>query len=455
MKNKSLFLLILALVCPIFVFGQNISITGKTNRPNALVRLLTYDEMFTCRQTKIAETQSDANGDFVLKTEIKEVTPAQIAVNLERVDIILSPNGKYNLEIIIPEQTDESYFDREQPSLGINAIEDGNLFLQYTNIQSFIDDYLYQNFNSIYRGRKMYLLDTLDLQITRNFGKIENKYIKDFIKYRKAAVLMTANAKKTKMEYFDNQKVLYSQAAYMEVFSELFGSYFNSREFNQKELRNAFNMGYDNFMTYLEKDDFLSFNQQIFELVVMLELQRLYNENSFDKDKILSYIGKIKETSDFMKNRLVAMNLLKKMEELSYDSDAPSFSLKNRLGETIQLSDYQNDMVLIQFVDRVSPFVEHEFSSLNELQKQWGDTIQVVTIATKESFNDFVQMFENKGYKWTLLNLNFNILLLEDYHIKTYPAYVILKRKGRIGMAPAPSPDQYLDYHVRRISNYL
>ncbi|MBR6439122.1 MAG: redoxin domain-containing protein [Bacteroidales bacterium] len=455
MKNKSLSVLILAFLCPIFVLGQNISITGKTNLPNALVRLLTYDEMFTCRQTKVAETHSDASGNFVLETEIKEITPAQIAVNLERVDIILSPNGKYNLEIIIPDQTDESYFDREQPSLKINTIEDGELFLQYTNIQSFIDGYLYQNFNSIYRGRKMYLLDTLDLQITRNFGKIENKYIKDFIKYRKAAVVMTANAKKTKTEYFDNQKVLYSQSAYMEVFSELFGSYFNSRTFNPKELRNAFNMGYDNFMTYLEKDDFLSFNQQIFELVVMLELQRLYNENSFDKDKILSYIGKIKETSDFMKNRLVAMNVLRNMDELSYNSDAPSFSLKNRLGEIIQLSDYQNDMVLIQFVDHVSPFLKREFSSLNELQKQWGDTIQVVTIATKESFDDFVQMFENQGYKWTLLNLDFNILLLEDYHIKTYPAYVILKRKGRIGMAPAPSPDQYLDYHVRRISNYL
>ena len=179
MKNKWLIFLVLALFCPIFVVGQNISITGKTNVPNALVRLLTFDEMLTCEQTKVAETQSDKDGIFTLKTEMTEITPAQIAINLERVDIILSPGGKYDLEISILEQNEGSYFEREQPSLGINKIEDNNLFLQYIDIQSYIDNYLYQNFNSIYRGKKVFLLDTLDNQIVRNFGKIENKYIKD------------------------------------------------------------------------------------------------------------------------------------------------------------------------------------------------------------------------------------------------------------------------------------
>ena len=112
-------------------------------------------------------------------------------------------------------------------------------------------------------------------------------------------------------------------------------------------------------------------------------------------------------------------------------------------------------MVLLQFVDHLTPLLEHEFSTLNTLKKQWNDTIQVITIATKESFDEYLQLFEKQGYKWKLLNLNFNILLLEEYHIKTYPAYVILKKKNRIGMAPAPSPEKNLDNHVRRISKYL
>ena len=430
MRNKRLFGLILAFLCPIFMFGQNVTIVGKTNVPDALVRLMAYDEMFTCEQTKIAETHSDKEGKFMLKAEIKEITPAQIAINLERTDIILSPNGKYNLEITIPNQKDISYFEREKPTLKINSIDDGNLFLQYTDIQSYIDDYLYQNFNLIYKGRKMSLLDTLDHQITRNFGKIENKYINDFIKYRKAAVWMTANPAKTKTDYFDKQEVLYSQAAYMDVLTELFKS--NGRN-----------------------DDFLSRNSQIAELVKMMNLKKSYNAIPQNKNQIVDELKKIEKSSKYHKNKIVARNFIKQINALSYDSQAPAFSLKDKNGKTVQLADYQNDMVLIQFVDTYSPLMEHEFSTLNTLQKQWNDTIQVITIATKDAFYDYVQLFEKQGYRWQLLNLNFNILLLEDYHVRTYPAYVILKRKNKIGMAPAPSPDQYLENHVRRISKYM
>ena len=429
MKNKSFSCLILAFLCPLFMLGQNVTVTGKTNIPDALVRLLVYDEMLTCEQTKVAETHSDKEGRFTITAEIKEITPAQIAINLERVDIILSPDGKYNLNIIIPKKNEGSYFDREQPSLEINTVEDGNLFLQYTDIQLFIDDYLYQNFNSIYRGRKMYLLDTLDRQIAQNFGKIESKYINDFIKYRKAAVWMTANPTKTKLEYFDNQEVLYYQAAYMDVLAELFKS-------NDS------------------KDDFLSRNWQIAELVEMMNLKKSYYSNPQEKNQVLASLEKIEKSSKSMKNRVVARNFKKQLTELSYDSKAPEFSLKDKNGSVVKLSDYQNDMVILQFVDNLTPLVEQEFEALNELKKQWGDNVKIITIATKESFDKYLQLFEKQGYKWQILNLYFNILLREDYHIKTYPAYVILKKNNRIGMAPAPSPNQYLEHHVKRISQY-
>lgn len=429
MRNKNVFCLILAFLCPLFMLGQNVTIVGKTNIPNALIRLLTYDEMFTCEQTKVAETQSDKDGKFSLKADLKEITPTQIAVNLERVDIILSPNASYDLEIIIPEKNEGSYFDKEQPNLKINSANDGGFYLQYIAAQSFIDDFLYENFNQIYRGRKMSLLDTLDNQLVRNFGKINNEYIKDFVKYRKAAVMMTTDSKKAVKEYFDNQRVLYLQPAYMDVFFELFKS---------------------NVMT----DDFLSRNQQLAELIQMRNLRKSYYGNAKEKNTIFEELQTIEKSSKYQQNKLVAKNVAKQLKELSYDSEAPSFSLKDKNGKTIQLADYQNDMVLLQFVDGYSPLMEHEFTTLNDLQKYWNDTIKVVTIATKESFDEFVQIFDNKGFKWALLNLDDNILLLEKYHVKMCPAYFILKRKGRIGMAPAPSPDHNLEFHVRRISKY-
>ena len=430
MKNKRLFGLILALLCPIFMLGQNMSIVGKTNVPNALVRLFTYDEMLTCTQTKVAETQTDKEGKFTLQAEIYEITPAQIAINLERVDVILSPNGTYDFEIIIPEKKENSFFEREQPVLKINSIDDSGFYSQYLATQAYIDDFLYDNFNSIYRGRKTSLLDTLDNQIVRNFGKINNVYTKNAINYRKAAVLMTINKKKIISEFFDKQEVLYLQPEFMDVFQEL-------------------------FKTDINDPDFLSRNPQLAELITLNNIRKAFFSNAIDKKAALKALEDIKKSSKYQKNKLVATNIIKLLDDLTYDSKAPQFSLEDKDGKVVQLSDYQDDMVLLQFVDKISPLSEHEFSVLNDLKKQWNDTIQVVTIATKETFDDYVQLFDKQGFRWQLLNLGDNFLLLEDYHIVTYPAYVILKRKNKVGMAPAPSPDHNLEIHVRRIGRYL
>ena len=312
MKNKSVFCLIFAFLCPIFMLGQNVSIVGKTNVSNALVRLLTYDEMVTCEQTKVAETQSDKDGKFSLHAEIKEITPAQIAINLERVDILLKPDGKYDFEIIIPENKEGSVFEKEQPILKINSIDDGGFYSQYVATQSFIDDFLYDNFNQIYRGRKMSLLDTLDNQIVRNFGKIDNNYIKNSIKYRKAAVLMTANTKRTISEYFDNQEVLYLQPEYMDVFQELFKNSINDA-------------------------DFLSRNPQLAELIEMNNVRKSFFSNICDKKTALNIVDNIKKSSKYQKNKLVATNLAKMFNDMTYDSKAPGFSLKDKNGKTRKL----------------------------------------------------------------------------------------------------------------------
>ena len=209
------------------------------------------------------------------------------------------------------------------------------------------------------------------------------------------------------------------------------------------------------FKTNVMNNDFLSRNPQLAELIEINNLRKAYYENPMGKDAVIKNLEKLKKTAKYQKNKLVAQNVLKQINDLSYDSEAPYFSLKDRNGKDVKLSDYQNDMVLLQFVGSVSPLLEHEFFVLNELQNQWNDTIQVVTIATGETFDEYVQLFDKQGFKWQILNLGDDILLLEDYHIVTYPAYVILKKKNRIGMAPAPDPDRLLDRHVIRISKYL
>jgi len=454
--KKACFALLLLL--PFLLPAQNVSIVGKTNKPNALVRLMAYNDMFTLEQKTIAETYSNYFGNFVISVDIKEVTPAQIAINLDRVDVVISPESNYDFEISVPEKKyNASFFEQEEPSLKINSAKDNDLMQQLIAAETLINDFIYENVDAIYKGKKTYLIDTLQNIIDNTIGKKSDAYVDAFVRYKLAAVKMAVvpgGSKKIIAQYFDNQPVLYSHNAYMELFNEAFDGYFNGRDFNRQEFQNELFSGYEKFKDYLNKNEFLARNPQLSELVLMKYLYQIYYESQDKRAVATDYLNRIKDTSKYLKNKMIAADILSKVKRLAYDTDAPSFSLKDRNGMLRQLSDYQDDMVLLQFVDRVSEMTGHQFEVLDGLQRQWGDTIVVVTIATKDSFDDFVKLFDAQGYSWQLLNLGDDILLKEKYNVKTCPEYLIIKKKGRIGMAPAPAPENYLDYHVRRISNY-
>lgn len=458
-KYKSIFALLLLLFMSNVAFSQNVKIKGKVSEPNALVRLLIYDNMLTREQNLVCETVSDSKGDFLIEAEINDITMAQVAVNLERVEMLVKPDASYEIEIEIPEQDDNaSYFERESPTLKIIDIDDDGLYQQYYVSNMIVDDFLYDNFNQIYRNRRLSLLDTLDVVIRRNMPEIKYDFVKENIRYRKAAIQMVVNndnAKKVVNQYFNKQPILYSNPAYMNLFHEIFANYLASRRFSSSELRYMLYQDYDRFMSYFkEKDVFLAENQNLAEIIVAYNLKRMFYEFQDDRKVILEKLKSIGQNTKNQKNKDIVNDILKQIDRLSFNSEAPDFSLKDRNGNVVKLTDFKENMLLLQFVNKVSHMTDYQFELLKDFSNQWQDTIQVVTIATKESFENYERLFEEKNYKWKLLNLENEILLLEKYQVKTFPEYIIIGKNGKLGMAPAPSPEQYLDFHVRRLYKY-
>ena len=463
MKKSILFISLILLLFNNDIFSQNIKITGKIQKSESesesLVRLMTFNDMLTFEQTTIFETQSDKDGNFTIDANIEEITLAQIAVDLNRVDILLNPNSTYEVEIIIPEQDDNiSYFERQTPTLKIIKAEDNDLYYQYSMSEMIIDDFLIDNFNQLYRARKISLLDSLDAEIKRNLGELKSDFVKDNLRYRKASMQMVANndnGKKVINQHFNKQDILYSQLAYMNLFQEVFTNYLSSIKFNPSELRYQLYSDYDTFLKYIKKNDaFLAENPNLAEIIIAWELKRWYYEIPDDRIQAIKHLNSIAQNTKSQRNKAVVNDILKQINRLSFNADAPAFSLQDKDGKTVKSSDFKDNMVLLQFVNQVSAMTDHQFNTLKDFSQQWNDTIQIVTIATKECFDDFRQIFDNKGYKWDLLNLGNDILLLEEYQIRTFPDYIILGKNNKIGMAPAPSPDQHLDLHVRRLYNY-
>lgn len=435
------------------VSAQNVTITGRSNKTNTLTRLFVYEDLVNETGILLNQSQTDAKGHFILEGNVKQNLPARIYVGLDPVDLILTPNASYDIEIIVPEKKDNvSYFEKELPTIRVKRATDKGIYRQIIYSEEIINAYMMEHFNQIYRGRQLRYIDSIQNAISREVPDIKSDYVKNHNRYKIAAIklgISTDGGKKIIKDYFDGQPVLYTQSAYIDLFKELFDGYFNSAAYDSHMLGDAFVEGPAPFKKYLNTDPLMAKNPQLAELITIYNLQKLcYGDRStsrFAKD----HLNYLKAQTKYPEHKTIISDFFASYNRLAPGTAAAEFTLKDQNGKEVSLSDYKNGLVLLQFVDGVSAVSEHQFSELRALHNQWQDTVQILTIAPHDKMDFFKKQFEEKRQDWPLLDLGDNILLLEAYNVRTFPEYILITRGNKIGLAPAPSPERYLDERVR------
>ena len=445
---------LLFILLSLSVSAQNVTITGRSNKTNTLIRLFAYEDLVNETGTLLDQGQTDANGHFILEGSVKQILPARIFVGLESVDLILTPNATYDIEIIVPEKKDDvSYFEKELPTIRVKRATDKGIYRQIIYSEEIINAYMTEHFNQIYRGRQLRYIDSIQNTINKELPDIKSDYVKNHNRYKAAAIrlgISTNGGKKIIKDYFDGQPVLYTQSAYIDLFKELFDGYFNSA-YDSHLLNDAFVQGPAAFKKYLVTDPFMAKNSQLAELITIYNLQKLcYGDRSTGR-LAKDHLNHVKSQTKYPEHKTIISDFFEKFNRLAPGAMATDFTLKDRNGNKTSLSDYKDRLVLLQFVDGTSPVSEYQFSELRSLHNQWRDTVQIITIATHDKMAFYKQQFEEKRQDWPLLDLGDNILLLEAYNVRTFPEYILITKGNKIGEAPAPSPERYLEERVRRL----
>ena len=419
------------------------------------MRLFAYEDLINESGVLLDQGQTDGKGSFILEGTVKQILPARIYVGLEYVDLILTPNATYDIEIIVPEQKENvSYFEKELPTLRVKRATDQGIYRQVIYSEEITNGYLIEHFNQIYRGRQLRYIDSIQNAISRELPDIKSDYVKNNNRYKIAAILLgisTDGGKKIIKDYFDGQPVLYTQSAYMDLFKELFDGYFNSASYDTHLLNNAFKEGPVAFKEYLDSDPLMAKNPRMAELITIYNLQKLCYGDRVMSRLAKGHLDHIKGQTKYTEHKNIINNFFEKFNRLAPGATATNFTLTDSSNNKVNLSNYKDQLVLLQFVDGYSAVTERQFAELRNLHNQWQDSVQILTIATHDKMDFLKQQFNEKHLDWPLLDLGDNILLLEAYNVRTFPEYILIIRGTKIGEAPAPSPERYLDDRVKRL----
>ncbi|MDY0076282.1 MAG: redoxin domain-containing protein [Bacteroidales bacterium] len=456
MKSSTFqFLIFVFSFCFLSAQAQSVDIELKTDSPGSVIRLIQFDDLLNWHGQTLFQDTADSRGLLRLKAEVDGISPAHLAINLDRVDLVLKPGSSYILEVNRElQQENLSYFDKNPPALLIKKAADDGLQEQLETVDGLINSFVMENFQPLFRLKKYSLLDSLQTQLDDLLGDKSLEYSRQYARYKYASIVLAVQRdgeNKVINDFFKGQEVLYHNASYMTLFTEIFSDYLlGNRNLAMESLREMDRKTYPEWREYLRNDALLREDNRLSELIVLASLKYLYRDSRFKAKQVLAYLIYLKQNALYPEHQRMAANTIEAFQFLAPGTMAPDFALKDQNGKLFKLNDHKETMLLLQFVDESCRACLASLLELNEMQTELKD-IQLVTLATGGSFEAYKKLFTTKNYDWPLLNLDKNILLLEAYHIKTFPEFIFLMPDAKIGMAPISQEKDVLFFHINRL----
>lgn len=460
--NDRVFRIGLLLLFPLISFSmenKTVSISGTSDYPHALIRLITYDDFLSWQEQTLTYAMTDMDGNFAFETEINETKNYILALELERNELFLVPGSRYDLHI--PEQAHDpygSFFDKEPLQFQLNPTDDGGFHAQLSEINLSYNRFVLQHFRTLQRRSRHDLIDSLQFDLEAIIRQSQHPYLQEYVTYKMANLRFATRNKSPEQlreTLFENKPVLYHNIEYMDLAKELYGNYLTGvLTLSASAVQEQLARGYQALDSVMLSTTELASNERLREFVTLINLHRLLGNKFFDQALVAQLIEEISNKSPFPTHRMHAQNILQQHRKGSYGSPASGFRLSSAGQGSVDLRDLADKYVLISFVKDNCLACENALLDLQAFHQQYQDRFHFITIATAASFEQTSRFFENNRLNWPVLNLGRHILLLEAYQVRTLPEFVLLLPDNKIGMLPAPGPQRYLEQHINRILSY-
>lgn len=441
----------------LFAVSQHVEISGTAiGHPGELVRIITFSDLFSRLDTTIVASKTDVWGNFEMNFITDQPNYSFLALGLKRSGFYLDPGKQYHFQIH-DDTIKGSVFDQMPLQFSIDS-ENDFLNRPIGNFNYDFNVFLFDNQRQIIKSKnKSFIVNFIKKMKQKYLSQYEesNTYIENYIDYTLASLEWISKSKSDSvilMDYFIDRDVQYNNIAYAEFFRDFFNEYFKIQKlYRYDELVNVIIseeiIGIDSLLL---RDKSLAQNDQVREIALILLLEHNYHNKDVAKENIDKLFAEVQSSSSFEKNRLIAKNFRIKLSNLQYGIKAPPFLLVDQNEKTIQLSDFEGQFVLLDFISSACKPCLFDFQKLQEITQTFEANLKVIMIVSDGNLNILSKYCnENNFFNWVLLDLNENIMLLEDYQIKTFPTYILLNPDGTIAMAPTPLPGENLEAYIQ------
>ncbi len=491
--HKSVFVFAL-LLFSISAFTQKTIIAGvDTSHVGRTIAAFTPSDYISGKRVLLAQTVISDNGTFQLDLEVTEPREVQLVILHVQADMFVEPSHTYNIAFPAEGTADFKKFDRTEVQLDFGALpaDDLNNLIRnfntdyYTFVNEHYYDYAVEEFKgtpefinrqsekskvdlysktassdslkkvglSIFSDLVTAFLKETNEKYSKYYG---NTYFKEYVRYSLAEIEMVAGLPKKLFykEYFMSQKMQLLNPAYMRVFKVFYHDLLT----DQTKEKNASVVKMVNAQRDPEKlialfaDDSTMLSKDIRTLAVIKGLKDIYFNKEFSRLSIEKTLGHLKDITDNAELKAIAANTYEQLKKNKEGWAQADFILLDEKEEKWQLADNSGIPVYIIFFASWSNASVKEMLLLEKLAETYEKDIRLVAINMDEKYMDFKKyIYDHPKQKFTFLYGYGDILLKENFNLKTVPHAVMLDPDLNVMNAFTPLPSQGIQANFAKL----
>ncbi len=451
------------------IFSQNVKIIGiDKNYANDTITFFKYNDLINNEKIVLASTKIDSLGNFYLNFDIENTEFIFTYLGVYKAEMYIEPNKTYTIKL--PEKKEKETKDKLNPYfkytailIGIEESDKAELNNLIRTFDYYYDDYIAVRFNLI-RQSADNKLDSFIISLKKYFKDSENKYFKDYLRYKFYYLDFLSNHKDylyITQYYYKNQPILYNNVAYMQLFNNLYKDFF----FEFGNSKNGKNI-YSNIViskspaaikNTMEKE--IAFNNDTLNNLIILK--GLHDAYSFNYPNLPNYPKpQLNQLTDSLILQLkipaqnqIAKNITDKFNKkaLIYGKELPEIILLNQDSVQTKLSSFKDKYVLINVTMTGCVPCQRDMIQISKYVEKYERQIQFVTIVVNEDFETMKNFVKAKNYEWTFLHYGLNKNILKILDVEAIPKYILLDTYGKIILPSAPPPGEQFIIAFRKI----
>jgi peroxiredoxin len=448
-RNTLLFVLLLLSG---FLHAQSVTIHGTASSCKGFeLCAFQYQDCITYTREILATDTVSRDGKFTLHLDIRGAERIYLRCNHLKAPLYAEPGKNY--EVAFPEKDSSRLFNpnvEQDGDLYINTSDTTGLNWLIMDFNQRFDDFWKKNYQSFVIKRMRVPLDSFRRAINLHYLHIQNPYFHSYIDYSIASTEVSTLESQNFLarDYLYNRKIGYSNFEYMTFFNQFFDKYFYQYVIKPEgaPIYDAINQrgSAAEVMNDLKQARYLG-NDTLRELVMLKGLFENYNNKEFSQQRILGILDDVSKNSRVAQHRLIARNIIARYTVLKRGSMAPAFSLPDRTGKTVSLSDYKGKYVYLWFGNSKSSLCMSELKVLEDLAKKYP-LIHIISILEDDKPEEMKKMLkQNPKLNWPFLLGTDNETLKHNYTIFSVPCYYLIGPDGRLMLSPAPGPFDGID----------